>query len=83
VTKSGRFSPAFPAFSAININFYELDGEMTLKLQNEPFIIIYYYSNCIRRKNFGRKNFLTVNYPASKYHDFRIMLLSETEIRAR
>ena len=58
VTKSGRFSLALPAFSAININFYKLDGEITLKLQNGHFNIIYYCSNCIRRKKFQKDKFL-------------------------
>lgn len=57
VTKSGRFSLAFPAFSAINIQFYKLDGQMTLKLQNEPFNILYYCSKCIRRNKFQKDKF--------------------------
>jgi hypothetical protein len=58
VTKSGsRFSPAFPAFSAINIHFHKLDGEMNLKLQNEPFSILYYCRNFVRRNKFQKDKF--------------------------
>jgi len=75
VTKSGRFSLAFPAFSVRNINFYKLDGEITFKLQNEPFNILYYCSNSIRRNKFQKDKFpnrklSSFEVPWFQYHAF-------------
>lgn len=67
VTKSGRFSLVCPAFSAININLYKLEGEMTFKLQNEPFDILYYCSKCIRRNKFQKYTF-----PQRKLSSFEV-----------
>ena len=71
VTKSGRFSPAFLAFSAINIHFHKLDGEMNLKLQNEPFNILYYCRNFVRRNKFQKDKFPHSNLSSSEVPRFQ------------